>query len=124
LLSKDPAYFIKKGVKKIKESGHDRWVIDGVRTPLDVIEFKKSFSDMQLVKVHVEPRLRYKRLKKRGRPGFPDSFDKFKEHEALENKRFSLDKTLGQADHVINNNGSLEELIVKSRLLIKSILAG
>ncbi|MFA5406367.1 MAG: nucleoside monophosphate kinase [Candidatus Nanoarchaeia archaeon] len=117
----DPAYFIKKAVSKIKESGHDKWVIDGIRTPLDVKEFKQSFPEIKFIKVEVLPQIRYERMKLRGRAGFPDSFNKFIEHEALEEERFNLKSTLSNADYTIENNGSYEELVNKTRELVNKL---
>jgi len=122
LLSQDPAFFIKKAVKKIKGSGHDRWLIDGIRRPLDVQEFSKAFPDITFVKVEVKPRIRFERMKLRARPGFPDTFDKFLEHERLEDEKFELGKTLSEADVVLDNNGSMSELQEKTRELVNNLL--
>jgi dephospho-CoA kinase len=120
--AKDPAYFIKKAVKRIKDSGHDKWVIDGIRQPLDVHEFRKAFPKMKFIKVDVEPRTRFERMRLRARPGFPDTFEKFKEHERLEDERFKLDETLSRADYVLDNNGSYEDLNKAAHKLIKKLL--
>lgn len=123
LLTKDPAYFIKKAVKKIKESSHDKWLIDGVRRPLDVKEFRKAFSKIYFIKVAVKPRNRFERMKLRGRPGFPSTFKKFQEHERLEDERFNLSETLSKADYVLDNNGSIDELVDKTHELMDSLLS-
>ncbi len=118
---KDPAYFIKRVIEKIKQSGYDKWLIDGIRTPLGVKEFKKAFPDIKLIRVDVKPEIRFERMKLRARPGFPDTFDKFKEHEELENEKFNLNETLSYADYVIENNGTYEELVSKSKDLISKL---
>lgn len=123
LLSRDPAYYIKKAVKLIKDSGHERWVIDGIRTPLNVTEFRKYFPDIKFIRVDVKPRKRFERMKSRGRPGFPETFSKFQEHEQLEDERFNLDKTLGMADYSLDNNGTIEQLKERARDLMKLILS-
>lgn len=122
LLSKDPAYYVKKAVKRIKSSGHERWVIDGIRTPLNVTEFRKAFPSIKFIKVDVKPRTRFERMKNRGRPGFPETFSNFQEHERLEDERFNLDKTLSMADYVLDNNGTISELEARTHELMKSIL--
>jgi len=121
-LSQDPAYFIKRAVEKINSSGHDRWIIDGVRRPLDVQEFKSAFPDIIFIRVDVDPRIRFERMKLRGRPGFPETFEKFQAHESLEDQEFDLNETLSHADHVLNNDGTMDELRVKSRELVESLL--
>ena len=122
LLSKDPAYFIKKAIKKIRESGHDRWIIDGIRRLLDVQEFKKAFPEIRFIRVDVKPEIRFKRLQERGRPGFPKTFEEFMEHEKLEDEKFNLSETLSHADYVLNNDGTMDELTEKVRKLMKELL--
>jgi len=121
LLSKDPAYFIKKAVKKINESGHDKWLIDGIRTPINITGFRKAFPNIVFIKVEVKPEIRFERMRLRGRPGFPSTFEKFMEHEQLEDQKFHLSETLSKADQILNNNGTYEELTEKTRVLAEKL---
>lgn len=110
LLSSDPAYFINKAINKLRASNHDDWLIDGIRQPIDVAKFKEAFPNIKFIRVDVDPRIRFERMKRRARPGFPETFEEFQKHEGLENQRFNLSETLSNADYVISNNGSFDEL--------------
>ncbi len=122
LLSKDPKYFIKKAIEQIKNSSHKNWIIDGIRRPMDVEEFKKAFPDIIFIEVYVDPKIRFERLKERGRPGFPKTYEEFLEHEKLEDEKFNILKTLSYADYKIENNGTLDELKENVKNLIKKLL--
>ncbi len=108
LLRKDPAYFIKKAISKVKEGGN--WVIDGIRRPLDVKLLKKELPEIKLVEVRVNPEKRFERLVKRGREGYPRTYDEFLKHEELEEKEFHISETLSHANIIIDNNGSYDQL--------------
>ena len=110
LRRKDPAYFIKAAIKRIKESNWDKVVIDGIRLPIDVKTFKQAFPGIIFIMVKVNPEKRFKRMKLRARPGCPETFKKFLEHERLEIKEFNLHETWKAASRVINNDWSLNEL--------------
>jgi len=110
LRSKDPAYFIKKVIERIKEKGWDKVVIDGIRLLVDVEHLKKAFPEIIFVLVETDPKKRFERMKLRGRPGFPKTFEEFLKHEKLEIEKFNLDKVWSYASRVINNDGSISDL--------------
>ena len=122
LLSKDPAFFLKKVVKKIKSDGWEKSVIDGIRNPFDVKFLKKAFPSIILVKVEVDPRIRFKRMKLRARPGFPKTYEKFLEHERLEMEKFNLKETWSNAKFSVDNNGSLKDLRKGVKKLMSKLL--
>lgn len=107
---KDPAYFIKKAIEKIKASGHDNWIIDGIRQPIDVREFRKAFPDIKFILVDVSPKLRFERMLTRGRADMPKTYEDFIKQENLEKDKFHLDETFSQADITLSNEGTREEL--------------
>lgn len=104
-------YFIKKMVEKVKSSGFERVIIDGVRGPWDYDVPKKEFGkEFRLIKVDAEPELRFKRMKKRRRVGFPKTIEKFREEEKREYSIFKMEKTFEKADFIFDNSSSVEEL--------------
>lgn len=119
---KDPSYFIKKIINKIKKSGHDKWIIDGIRQPIDVTEFRKAFPDIKFILVDVSPRTRFERLKERGRVDAPKTIKEFDKQDKLEEKEFKISKTLSNADFRISNEGSKENLRKQVFALMKRLL--
>jgi dephospho-CoA kinase len=106
-----PEYWMKKAANRIESSESKRVVIDGIRYPLDVEFFKKHFGDkITFVLVDADPKIRFERMMSRGRPGFPDTFEKFQEHERRQDGLFSVSKAFAMADHRMDNSGTFEEL--------------
>jgi len=120
LRSKDPSYFIKKIIEHIKSSDHNNWIIDGIRLPLDVKEYRKAFPEIKFIRVDVNPKLRFERMLTRGRADMPKTYEEFTAQEELEKKRFNLDETFSYADIVLINEGSREELETSVRELMES----
>jgi dephospho-CoA kinase len=106
----DPAYFIREAVKRIKDNNWDKAIIDGVRLMIDINTLKDSFPGIIFVLVKTDPKKRFERMKKRGRPGFPKTFEKFLEHERLEIEKFNFDEVWSNASRIINNDGSIDDL--------------
>ncbi len=107
-------YFVKRIVEKIKEEDVKRAIIDGIRLPSDSKIFREEFGDDYiLLKVDADPEIRFKRLRQRGRPGFPKTLEEFKKHEKRQYEMFNLNKTFSLADEVIKNNFSRPEPLHK-----------
>ena len=91
----------------------DNVIIDGIRTPDEVSELQ-TLPGFQLWAVTADEHLRFRRMKTRGRSGDPMNFSSFEHMDDIENKGSSLgqqiEATMALAKHVINNNGSKEEL--------------
>ena len=83
-------------------------VIDGIRSLAEVDVFKGSFQGI-LVAVHASPEMRYKRLRERGRSDDPQDFGTFRKRD-LRELGFSLGWAIALADHMVVNEGSLENL--------------
>jgi len=65
---------------------------------------------MVFVIVKTDPKLRYERMKTRGREGFPNTYDKFLNEEKLEIDKFNLNETWKAASIVINNDSGFDKL--------------
>jgi dCMP deaminase len=90
------------------------YVIDSVRHPSEVQVFRRR-RDFILACVKAPERLRFERLRQRGRENDPMSFEDFQELEAREAKSATnsdqqLDQTLNLADTIIENTGPIKSL--------------
>jgi dephospho-CoA kinase len=105
-----PDVFIRRIIRQIE--GHD-WhavAISGIRTPHDAEAFRQRFDgNFLLVHIEVGARTRYQRLKKRGEPRDPSTFEEFQRQERDEERQFHLGATIAAADLTIRNDGSPEE---------------
>lgn len=113
-------YFIQKAIKKIEENRWKKVVVDGIRRPVGVDLFREKFDDsVRVILIDAKPRIRFERMKKRRRVGFPRTYEIFKEQERREYEIFNLSETFKKADVRITNNGTKEELEEKVEKLIK-----
>jgi dephospho-CoA kinase len=87
-------------------------VFTSIRQPKE-IELLKKQKDFFLIFVDADPKIRFERLQSRGRTGDSETFDQFMEIEAKQIDGKSGGMDLGtckkMADHVIENNGTMEE---------------
>jgi dephospho-CoA kinase len=100
-----------KVIAKDVESADSKIIaIDGMRRPAD-IEYLKKISGFRMVAIEVDAKVRYERLKVRAEnPGDAEkTWEQFqKEHEA--ETEIYIPELMKQADVVIDNNSSLEDL--------------
>ncbi|WP_297064768.1 dephospho-CoA kinase [Thermococcus sp.] len=99
-------------------------VIDGVRSLDEVGTFRGAFpnEDIVIVAVHTPPKLRFKRLKARGRHDDPKTWEDFEERDWKE-LRFGIGGVIAMADYMLVNDGSKEDYEKKVRELVEVILA-
>ena len=105
-------YFVRQVIERIErdESG-DAAAITGIRTPEDVDTLKARFGhDFILVYVRVpDPYLRYQRIRRRGEPRDPNSYEEFLRQQQRENQFFDIPRTISEADITIDNSAELPE---------------
>ena len=99
-------------------------VIDGVRSLDEVGTFRGAFpdEDIVIVAVHTPPKLRFERLKARGRHDDPKTWEDFEERDWKE-LRFGIGGVIAMADYMLVNDGSKEEYEKKVEELVEVILA-
>ena len=97
-------------------------VIDGVRS-LAEVEVFKGHGEVVVVAVHASPGTRFERLRRRGRPGDPRSWEDFVKRDMTE-LGFSLGHVIALADYMIINEGDPGEAREKARRLLERLAAG
>lgn len=105
----------KAALQKINESGHDKWVVDGIRNPAEVDELKKN-PDAHVVGLHADRKLLIERILKRNRDSDPNSHEEilhkiereWGKGETEEGQQ--MEQCVQKADIIIENEGTLEEL--------------
>jgi dephospho-CoA kinase len=105
-------------------------IIDGIRNPGEVEYLKKKFGkNFVLIAVDAPKELRFKRLLERKKEGDPQTFEEFNEIDETDNGknqpeyRQRVGECLKLADHLIINDGSLDELNKKLEKISKLILS-
>ena len=117
-------------IKKDIHAGKRLFVIEGLRDTDEVQLFRKhemENPEMRFILIGVDApqRVRFKRMKSRGRHGDPQTFVEFKEiddHELKGGHGQEVEKCMKMADYVIQNDGSIEELKKKAEVILKEIL--
>ena len=98
------------------------YVIDSIRHPMEVKVLRRR-KDFVLLRVEAPQRVRFERLKRRGRERDPKTFQEFLRLERLEAKSHvredqQLQGTLRMADRVIQNGGTLTAFDARLRQLL------
>ena len=113
-------YFIRKVIQKVEKDGDEKVCIDGIRLSSDVKLVKNFFKPrVKIIFVTAPARIRFERMKKRGRPGDPQAWPEFLALERKEEKEFHLKKVFAMADHVINTARTKKELYKEIDKLVK-----
>jgi len=96
-------------IEKLKRAQASKIVVDGIRSLDEVEAFRNAFNDIVLMAVYSSPRTRFFRLKRRGRSDDPEDWKAFYQRDIRE-LGFGLGSAIAMADHMIVNEGSLEDL--------------
>ncbi len=96
--------------------------IDSIRNPAEVQVFRRR-RDFYLVNVQAPQKLRFERLRQRGRENDPKVFDDFlaleaKEAASAETNNQQLDQTIALADVTLENGGPLKDLHEKAKRIL------
>ena len=112
-------------IKKIDKSKD--YIIDGIRNAGEIEELKKVFKNkFYLISVDAKLDLRWRNLQGRGKESDPKTFEEFLKadkrdfEENLENGQ-QVKKCMSLADYSLLNNGTIEELMKKLKILYKKI---
>lgn len=106
-------------IKKFKKQ---KIVISGIRELEEIKFLKEKFpGKVKILHLTADPKIRFERVKARGRTGDPKTFKEFLEQEKKENEEFNFKALFKKADYKIKNNGTIEELYKKIDKLIKKL---
>lgn len=120
-----PSYIIEQLYEQAAQSG-DNCIIESIRTPgeVEMLRQKPSFF---LFAVTADPEIRYQRIRQRMNETDNISFEEFLENEEREmnskdpNKQ-NISYCISQADFLLSNNGTINELENKLELILQKIL--
>ncbi len=109
-----------KCVELIKTFKNDIIFVDGVRSIIEVNEFRK-FWKFPLIATVIDEEIRFKRLYERARSDDPKIIDELRERDKREIS-FGLNSLIKKADYKIDNTSSIEELQTKTRKIVLEII--
>jgi len=121
LREEGPAVVAKRCVPKIMEAREDVVLIDGIRSLQEVEEYKRHFPDFILIAIHTSPEKRFRRLFQRGRSDDPRTWETFLERDRRE-LNVGLGDVIANADHMIVNEGTKEQLEEKVQRVLKELI--
>ncbi|MBI2092944.1 MAG: AAA family ATPase [Deltaproteobacteria bacterium] len=103
------------------------YIVDSVRNPFEVEALRRR-KDFYLLMIDAEPKIRFERLKARGREKDPEDYDSFLKQEAKEAgsndpNAQQLNRTCDMADAKVENNDTLEELHEDIRHVLRALAA-
>ncbi len=116
-----PAAIAKRCIPKLRNQPHRTVVIDGIRSLVEVDEFKKQFPRFILVAIHASPKTRYRRLFRRRRSDDPPDWKTFMERD-LRELGIGMGSVISVADYLIVNEGSIEHLKLKIMRFTREVL--
>ena len=96
--------------KKVSQADEELVIVDGIRRLAD-IKYLKDLDNFYLIAITAEPEIRYQRVLSRNEnPGDAQkTWEDFLADEAKETE-VSIASVVAEADYVLENNGTLEEL--------------
>jgi dephospho-CoA kinase len=102
--------------------GGDLVVIDGTRGLDEVRAFKHAFGEaLKVVAIHASPKVRFERLKARGRPDSPAKLEDFETRDRRE-LAWGLGEVIALADRFVRNDSTVEALKVEVDGLMDEVL--
>jgi dephospho-CoA kinase len=116
-----PATIAKRCIPKIENQSQRIVFIDGIRSLVEVQEFKNYFPDFVLLAVHASPKTRYKRLFCRRRSDDPTDWETFMERD-LRELGIGMGSVIAMADYMIVNEGSIMQLKQKTLRFLNRML--
>jgi dephospho-CoA kinase len=116
-----PAAIAKRCISKLEKLPGPVVVIDGIRSLVEVEEFKKHFPDFVLLAIHASPKTRYTRLVRRKRSDDPEDWETFVERDQRE-LGVGMGSVIAVADYMIINEGTLRHLQQKTLTFVGRVL--
>lgn len=115
-----PAAIAKRCIPKIINTSKKIVVVDGIRSLVEVDEFKKHFSNFIQFAIHASPEIRYKRLFRRKRSDDPKNWKTFMERD-LRELGIGMGSVISLADYMIINESSIFKFKQKIMMAMKDV---
>ncbi|MBS7655132.1 AAA family ATPase [Candidatus Bathyarchaeota archaeon] len=114
------AAVIKKLIPKLKEEKSRVIVVEGIRSRAEVEELKNYFKSVKVLAVHSPPKVRFKRLKMRGREDDPKTYMDFQSRDEKELK-IGIGEVIALADKIIINEGLMKNFFLEALNILMEI---
>ncbi|BEP17794.1 dephospho-CoA kinase [Pyrofollis japonicus] len=117
-----PTVVAERTAEKIRRTNNSVVLVDGVRS-LDEVNVFRRYGEVIIVAVHASPRTRFERIRRRGRPGDPKTWEDFVARDLTE-LGFGLGNVIALADHMlVNEEKSIEEFRTEAKKLLDKLLS-
>jgi len=113
----------KRCIPKIEKAKRRVVIVDGIRSPHEVEEFKRRFPNFTLIAIHASPKTRFQRLFQRKRSDDPKGWKTFMERD-LRELTVGLGNVIATADYMIMNEGTKTQFKRKFRQVLESVIRG
>ena len=111
-------------IDDLTEKSNSKIIIDGIRSQAEVKHFRKHLKEkFIIVAIHVDPYIRYERLKLRGRSDAPKTEEDFAKRDEAELK-LGLGETIAFSNYILCNNKTKESFEKLSVALLKDLEKG
>jgi dephospho-CoA kinase len=110
----------KRCIPKIKNAKTPKIIIDGIRSPAEIEEFRKHFPKFTLIAIHSSAETRFKRLYHRRRSDDPKNWKIFHERDQRE-LSVGLGEAITMAEYKIVNEGRKEIVEEKIKEVLKKV---
>ncbi len=119
-----PTVVAERTLERIERDGVQGVIlVDGVRS-LDEVRVFRSRGPAVILAVHASPRTRFERLRARGRPGDPKTWEEFERRDMTE-LSFGLGNVIALADYMLVNEGMrLGEFEAAAEKLLREVIRG
>lgn len=119
-----PSYVTDQLYFRAAERGRN-CIIESIRTPGEITSLREK-GHFILLAVDADPAVRYKRIVMRGSETDHISFETFLDNEkremtATDPNKQNLRACIGQADHLLTNNGTREELFLQVEAVLNRV---
>jgi len=110
----------KRSIPKIENTQVHKIIIDGIRSPTEIEEFRKHFPKFTLIAIQASPETRFKRLYRRQRSDDPKNWKIFHERD-LRELSVGLGEAITMAEYKIVNEGEKEIVKEKIKEVLKKV---
>ena len=116
-----PTAIAKRCIPKLENQPHNIVFIDGIRSLVEVDEFKKHFPNCILIAIHASPKTRYWRLFRRKRSDDPTNWETFMQRDIRE-LGIGMGAVISVANYMIVNEGTIKQLKAKTLQFMNKVL--